>query len=580
MKALERIKARLQHRGPDAANIVVNADVAAVHTRLAVIGLGAEGYQPVTTEDHDVLVFNGEIYNFRDFEMATGDARRSDTQLLFRLAQAGLWERLGDVRGMYALAHWSASTRTLTAVRDPFGIKPLFLLTHPAGGVSLSSELGPILEHPDASAIDRIGVAQFLAEGHTGPTATILRRVTKLHPGVIYRWRFGIGEAPVLTTSHVPPSAIMATSIEQALRESVRDHMTSDIEVGTFMSSGLDSTLITALASRISPGLRSYTLAFPDSPEIDESELAASNARSLGVRHEVVPVSAEDLATEAARLMETTLEPLGDPAALPLSVLSRHAKEHTSVVLAGEGADEVFGGYRRYAIDRFVGRNPVTPLPGAICQELDRRPPSTRAWRAIRAIAWGRRRGFRSHSALLEGSYGRLTTVDPAFIDALYRSAEGWDTLPPVPPHSRGQAYDLRVWLPNTYLEKTDRATMAAGLEARVPFLDARVVLAAQRSPSRDTLKTPLRQLLGLLAPEVRLPRAKKGLAVDFAALLAAGLRIHADREANAPDSVVGTALGPEAQRMLQRSIRTDAHIAFRLAQLGLWHATFSGQLE
>jgi asparagine synthase (glutamine-hydrolysing) len=579
--SLRRIADKLRHRGPDAAETVVTAEVAAVHTRLAVIGLGEEGRQPVTNAEQDVLVFNGELYNFREFDLATGAAHKSDTQLLFRLAEAQAWHQLSDVRGMFAFAHWNSSTRTLTAIRDPFGIKPLFLLTHPTGGVTLSSELGPLLEHPDSQEVDGLGVAQFLAEGHTGPTSTILRRVTKLQPGIRYQWRFGSRATPVLTTSPLPAPTLPTLSIDQALTESVRDHMTADIEVGTFMSSGVDSTLITALASRISPDLRAYTIAFPDSPSIDESQLARANASTLGVRHTVVPVSASDLVAEALYLMEATVEPLGDPAVLPVSILSRHTKATTSVVLAGEGADEVFGGYRRYSIDRFVARNPVTPLPDAICRALDRRRPSTRPWRAMRAIAWGRSRGFQSHSCLLEGGYGPLLRSQvTAFHDALVRSEEAWNCVPTTRGRGRAEAYDLHVWLPNTYLEKTDRATMAAGLEARVPFLDARVVLAAQQSPPRDSLKTPLRQLLGRLAPEVQLPRAKKGLAVDFAGLLSAGLRAHAERETKSSDSVVGTALGPEAQRVLQRVTTTDPHIAFRLAQLGLWHATSSGQLK
>jgi asparagine synthase (glutamine-hydrolysing) len=579
--SLRRVKDKLRHRGPDAAEVLVTAEVAAVHTRLAVIGLGDEGHQPVTNSDQDVLVFNGELYNFRDFDLATGTAHKSDTQLLFRLAQAGAWHQLSDVRGMFAFAHWNSSTRTLTAIRDPFGIKPLFLLTHPTGGVTLSSELGPLLEHPDAQEVDGLGVAQFLAEGHTGPTSTILRRVTKLQPGIRYQWRFGSRTTPELTTSPLPSPILQIASVDEALAESVRDHMTADIEVGTFMSSGLDSTLITAIASRISPDLRAYTLAFPDSPGIDESRAASANASALGVRHTVVPVSSADLVAEATYLMETILEPLGDPAALPLSVLSRHTKAGSSVVLAGEGADEVFGGYRRYSIDRFVARNPLTLLPKAACEALDGHRPSTRTWRAIRAAAWGRGRGFRSHSCLLEGSYGLLFAPESnAFRDALTRSEEVWDCVPTIRGRTRAEAYDLRVWLPNTYLEKTDRATMAAGLEARVPFLDARVLLAAEQGPPRDSLKTPLRQMVNRLAPEVQLPGAKKGLAVDFAGLLTGGLRAHADRETRASDSVLATALGPEKQRTLRKIIPADPHLAYRVAQLGLWQTTYGGPLK
>ena len=203
--------------------------------------------------------------------------------------------------------------------------------------------------------------------------------------------------------------------------------------------------MIAALARESHPGIQAFTLSFPGTPDIDESPIARANARTLGLRHTIVPVTTDSLVSTARELVSLIGEPLGDAAALPLTMLARAAKERLSVVLTGEGADEIFGGYRRYAIDRFVSANPLTPTPSWVCESLDRNKGSSVAQRSMTSIAWGRRRGFRAHSALLQGSYAELDRASSPLVDAALQVSEGiWQQVSASPGgRQQGQDYDL-----------------------------------------------------------------------------------------------------------------------------------------
>ena len=573
------VLAKLDHRGPDANGLWVSpgGEVMLAHTRLSIIGLGSEGDQPAALPSGQAITYNGEIYNYKDLAAGLGaQASVSDTQAVLRTISRDGLRAVDSFRGMYAFAYWDPVSRTLSAARDPWGIKPLYLLDHPSGGVTVSSEIGALLLHADGREVDPIGLAQYLAFGHTLPQFTCYLRIRKVNPGAIYSWQFATDRHVNLSIQRIcqdVPSE--SQSVAAALEDSVRAHLMADVEVGVFLSGGIDSTLITALASKFVPSLHAFTLSFPDAPGMDESPLAKFNAEALGVRHTVVPVTGSEMLGTLDALLESTGEPFGDAAALPLLHLSSRAVQDLKVVLTGEGADELFGGYGRYRISRWMPRRHVPVVSGATSRVADvvyRRRTDRPRSRAVEALL--RAGGARSHAALLGSDLPALygSTQQGDDIDLLLRT--DWEGFADgARGREAARRFDLGRWLPNTYLEKTDRATMAVSLEARTPFLDPAVAHAAH-ADGRPFGKHELRAELIRRLPTVRLPEAKKGLAVPIDELLRGSLGDDLRRVTASGDSILHRMYGPDCAAALSRRATRSWSTAYRLAVLGRWEGS------
>jgi asparagine synthase (glutamine-hydrolysing) len=571
----------LGRRGPEASSHAApDPELLLGHTRLEIIGLGSPGQQPLVSSDETVtVVFNGEIYNYRDLGRATGHESDSDTAVLAELLAGRRTDDLAELRGMFAFAAWDRTTSSLVAMRDPFGIKPLYVLHHGSGGVTLCSELAPLLLCPESRRIDDLGLANFLAFGHTGPVLTMFESIRKLVPGRLYRWARA-GHRWSLTVEEPTPKAEPGVAtLREAMHDSVAAHLIADVEVGAFMSSGVDSTLLAAIASRLSPGLRTFTLAFPETPHLDESELAARNAVVLGTKHVTVPVTHREMAACATTFIREHGEPFGDAAALPLTYLARAASEDVKVVLCGEGADELFGGYKRYAVSKMLP-DPLARL-GVITEPIAGRWGLARSGsarhRAVEAALWGG--GFRGHAALLDGDLPLLRRIRPdVHRDLVGTLVTDWAALPARNSVERARQYDTTRWLPNVYLEKTDRATMSASLEARVPFLDPLVTAAATRTDRRDQDKSALRALLAEEAPGVRVPTDKRGLSVDMESTVLRFMSAQYQHELQDTDSLLHRWVGLRGARQVALRARRSPYLAFRVAMLGLWEEQFDGK--
>lgn len=581
---IQEILHLLDHRGPDAHGVWRDELDRAllVHTRLAVIGLGEAGRQPSTTSCGSLAVtFNGEIYNYRELARSRRIAdAASDTKVLAELLQREGASCLVDLRGMYAFAAWDVTTRTLTVARDPWGIKPLYLLRHDSGGVTVCSELPPLLLIAESRRLDPLGVAGYLGIGHTGPSGTLFRDISKIPPGTCWQWGEEEGHPTERSTriGTLDGRWDHGRTVAEAVEDSVDAHMVADVEVGVFLSGGIDSTLLAASARRRHPDLRTFTLAFPDEPAIDESTLASANAGVLGTRHRTIPVRPGDMMASAQQLVAIHGEPLGDAAVLPLGVLAASASEDVKVVLAGEGADELFGGYKRYEISALLGRLPARrlralaePLASAWAARRGDSGPS----RAVEAVLRGG--GVTSHLSLLGADVMAMATGGSVEGEAvLHQAMTDWCSVARRSERETAREFDLARWLPNVYLEKTDKATMASGLEARVPYLDPVVFHAAEASRGRAFGKGSLRAELEALLPGVQLPAGKRGLAVRLDPLREAGLGRHIDYELNAAGSTLARFAG-SSRRTLRTRCEHSSTTAFRVGMLGLWDATFDG---
>lgn len=505
---LDRMLAAISHRGPDGRGTWMEpaAGLALAHARLKVQDLTEAADQPMRSADGAVtLIFNGEIYNFRELRdtlRADGAGFRStgDTEVLLELCRRD--PRLGflpRLNGMFAFALWHAPTRTLSLARDRTGVKPLLFSERPDGGLAFASEMSalrPVLSDLD---MDPRAVEQLLTLGFIAAPGTIFRSVQKLRPGHLLRWQNG----RIVIEKWAPPPALApaVTDFEEACRairetmaEAVRQRLVADVPVGVFLSGGIDSAIVTAVASRVSSQrVKTFSVGFPDQPYFDETRYAEAVAEMHGTDHTVLPLSLDEVREIIPTVQAHIGEPFADSSALPTYLLSRLTRQHVTVALSGDGADELFAGYNRYAAANLIQRLgwfARTPLYGPIRRLIERLP----ARRETRLGGWisMMKRAVRSMDRRQPWRYANWmrTSDDRTFARLLHRPDRAAAALEDIvrllwayrgePKSEDDLNHHLRTeWqlsLPDDMLTKVDLMSMAHGLEVRSPFLDFRLV--------------------------------------------------------------------------------------------------------
>ena len=562
-------------RGPDACGESVSPVVVLGHRRLEVIGLGSPGSQPFgDPTGTGSLVYNGEIYNYRDLASQLRMRADSDTHVLFEILKRERWDLLQELRGMFAFAYWNEASEVLVTARDPFGIKPLYFWQDGLGDISFASVAASLAHLHSVKDFDPVAITGFLAAGFFPSGCSAFSGIAKLAPGDLTFWaREGKHWQP--RTQRLSTSC-RQLPVTEAIENSVAAHMVADVPVGVLMSGGVDSTLMAALAKGHVDELRTYSITNPNHPEIDEASYAAWNASQIGTIHTEVPVTPDELAKRLSGLLLSSGEPFGDPAFLPLAVVCERASQDLKVVLAGEGADELFGGYKRYEVEKLMYGPAGLPMKfiGGVAGGLDsyKRRTATERVRTLAAASQGP--GLLAHSLLMGGEWPTVAQAVPSFgAEAWQRANSWWQGLEGHPDSfglPRYQAFDLRTWLPNVYLEKSDRASMMSGLEVRVPFVDRFVAQAASSHVPRNTRKEPLRRLLNQLVPDVRLPPRKKGLGVATLEVLnTPDLAAHLMTETRG-EGIVGQLVGGGEGVFWERMKRSGG-LKWRVAVLGAW---------
>lgn len=483
--ALAPMLARIAHRGPDGQGTFVEGPAALGHCRLAIIDLEG-GTQPLYSEDKNlVVVFNGEIYNYRALTAeltALGHtfATRTDTEVLLHGWEQWGRELLPRLRGMFAFALWDRRAGVLFCARDMFGIKPLYYCRCADGTLLFASEIKAFLDHP--SFAKRLNTAQlplYLSCQYSPGRDTFFAGVQKLLPGHFLEFSDGI----VRTTRWVQPAflpgdaPVSPAEIEEVLRGSAAAHKVADVEVAGFLSGGVDSAYLTALARPA----RTYTISYAE-PKYDESFPARALARSLGVRNRVRRISPGEFWDAVPAVQYHMDEPLADAAAVALYFLNREAAKDVKVVLSGEGADELFGGYPLYRqavwaerwqkMPRAVRRALAALLPGCGLLHRGALPRWQRSARANYVFETTQER-----DKYLKRDYCAPTPAQ--------RCKPYFDAVRGLDEPTAVQWVDWQTWLPRDILRKADRMSMAHSLELRVPFLDRQVLAAAQALPRR-----------------------------------------------------------------------------------------------
>lgn len=473
---LAAMNSAIVHRGPDDAGYFAEGPVGLAMRRLSIIDL-AGGHQPIANESGRMqIVFNGELYNYRELKARyLGDHRfatASDTEVVLHL-----YEELGEaafekLNGMFAFALWDGDRRVLYLVRDRLGIKPLY---YHAGArrLTFASEVKALLADgalPREMAPDAL--RSYLAWQYVPGPETMLKGVKKLQAG--HFMRLSEGDDPVIApywqVSAVAPASRPEDGLA-VLRAAVRRQMVSDVPVGAFLSGGIDSSLVVALMAEVAPGLETFTAGFAD-PRLDESPWAAQVARHLGVAHHVVKLDASAL-EELPHMVWHLDEPVADRAALPTFLLSRFAAARVKVVLTGEGSDELFAGYPRYRLEAIARRFHRLPFARQrrLWEALLPLVPSGLRPRLAKVLLSRPDAGERRADWVANFAQdARSTLLKPYLQGAVSAPQPDDESL------DAQLRLDLRTWLVDNVLMKCDKMTMAASLEARVPFLDHEVV--------------------------------------------------------------------------------------------------------
>ena len=527
----------MTHRGPDDAGVVEVRDGVLGVRRLSIIDV-AGGHQPVANESESVwAVLNGEIYNhpiLREELRGLGHVFRSgtDTEVLVHGYEAwGFAGLLTRLRGMFAIALADTRSATLWLARDRLGVKPLYL-ARAGTGWAAASEIKALFRHPAIGpALDEARIPESLANRFVSGDRTAFANVSKLLPGHWLKLEDGAAEVgrywsiPDPAPSLPVPVRDLPAAIRSRLEEAVRIRLISDVPLGALLSGGLDSSIVVAAmsAAGASP-VRTFTVGF-DEPERDERAAAHVVALRFATVHteRVVPLDAARLLGEVVWHLD---EPLGDAAALPTLLICRAARESVTVVLTGEGADELFLGYPRYFLSRIADlavRAP-TPVRGALLG-LSGALPRSRLRTAVARLATAERDVLVRNALWMSGT-------DPTTLAALTRRpADGWrewfvaSNTDAAPTSESGLAdvlrRDLSEWLVNDVLLKVDKMSMAASVEARTPFLDHELVEFVARLPVAARVaasgKRWLREAYQGSLPEATLRRAKHALRVPLA---------------------------------------------------------------
>ena len=598
-----RAAMRIAHRGPDDEAFFADEHLALGFRRLAVIDTSAAGRQPMQSADgRFVLVFDGEIYNVAELAQrlhARGVRLRSRSAaevLLEMYAWLGK-DVVRQLRGMYAFAIWDRRNRELFCARDPFGIKPFFyaLTTggqRPRSGPQLrfASERKALAGPGEVTAIDPDALRRYLSFQYVPAPATLVPPARSLPPGhvliarpggrvdVFRYWR------PELRPARSPSSS-SPDKILGALRDSVAAHLRSDVPVGAFLSGGVDSATLCALAAESVPDLLTFTVGF-DREGYSEIDDAMATATALGVKSIPYLIGPEEFLACLPRIIWQLDDPMADAAAIPLWFAAREARKHVKVVLSGEGADELFGGYGVYYQPGVVRAGRALPGWGR----------STIGRVASELPAGARGRGFlnRTSTPLRRRYIGNAYVYHGDDASQLVRKAHGseFDVTDPVYRQAADaglddvatmQLIDINTWLPGDILVKADRMAMAHGLELRTPFLDREVLAVAARlarveKTAAGTTKFALREAIGELLPQVAAERAKLGFPVPLGHWLRGGMYGFAEQVVRTAQT--GQWLDKNAALDILRRFRSDdPEVTWRqvwlLVVFSLWHQIY-----
>jgi len=546
--------ARIRHRGPDGSGIYRDNNLWLGHARLSILDLSDAGSQPMkTTDERFVIVYNGEIYNFRelaDEQQLQNLHSCSDTEVVLRLFAALGVASLPKLNGMFAFAIYDSLERKIWLARDRIGIKPMYYQVG-GGRLIFSSEIKGILALNAAKPIGNVaGLHEWLYYGNTLGGRTLYSGIQQLLPGHYLeldlnsfehriREYHSFRQHPMAAVGVSYDSAEASHEIRRLLEQAVRRQLVSDVPVGVFLSGGVDSSAITAFAAGQYHGrLATYSVGFDFAGNANELPKAMRIARLFDTDHHEIQIGGADIGAIVEKMVRHHDMPFADAANIPLYMMSANISAHTKVVLQGDGGDELFGGYRRYATLRYYG---ILRLLAQLLQGPHRVTPKTssyyRVQRYLHALSapdlattmalllTQEDRCCHPRNVFSPGMSAAIAAHDPF---GRFREVQPWFAEQDI--GNQMSLTDICIELPDLFLEKVDRPTMAASLEVRVPFLDHDLVDYAIGLSGRSKMplgrkKWLLKKALEGVVPDEVLQGPKIGLTVPYGKWLQTSLK-------------------------------------------------------
>ena len=518
------------HRGPDEDGFFVDENVALGMRRLSIIDLST-GKQPITSADGKLLIFlNGEIYNYKELreDLISKNCvfkTHTDTEVVLHMFELYGEKMLPQLRGMFAFSIYNIETKNIFIARDFFGIKPLYYLKNPSTQtskekiVAFSSEIKSLLSCPGyKTIINDSAVYNYLSFQYNPLNETFFKSIYKLPPGHYMKGNIESGDMEIkkywsyeIKQNKTLKKDIITTKIYQTIRDSVEHHMIADVPVGSFLSGGIDSSIIATLMQRVrgDKKIKTFTVGFDT---ITESVEASETSNFLDTDHTEIKIGPSEYFKILPKAVWHFDEPVADPAAIGLYFVAREAKKHVKVVLSGEGADELFGGYNIY-LEPFA-RNKIAWIPQSILQFILKIPFEFKGKNYIKRASRKLSDWYIGNASIFSKEEKDLLwngkNEKNYSLDHLYKQVEN------LSESTQMQYIDVETWLIGDILQKADKMTMANSLELRVPFLDKEVSDLASTLPDkfkwyRGKTKHLLREAFKDIIPETTRNRKKLG---------------------------------------------------------------------
>ncbi|MBP1992034.1 asparagine synthase (glutamine-hydrolyzing) [Paenibacillus eucommiae] len=597
---LEQMTKVIVHRGPNDSGFWVDNRIGLGFRRLSIIDI-QEGHQPLANEDDSVwIVFNGEIYNYKSLRSQLIDRghqfrTHTDTEVIVHLYEEYGEECVKHLRGMFGFVIWDKKKRQLFGARDHFGIKPFYYHMNDRQFL-FGSEIKSILA---AEGMNRLihtdSLMNYLTFQYVPEPNTMFYGIHKLPPGHSIKVSFD-GDVSIhkywdpMFEPEDRPFEYYVEEIREKLKDSVIHHMVSDVDRGCFLSSGIDSTAIATYMSGIEP-IRTFSVGF-DGPN-NETTIAKQTADALGTDHYSKIITSNDFFSALPSAIWHQDEPVADPSAIALYHVAKLAKEHVTVVLSGEGADELFGGYRIYREPMSLAPIERLPLPiRRLLNRIARALPSGITGRnyLIRGTTPLEERFLGNAKIFSEDMKAEVLRLDKEMLRAYKNpqqiAADYYNKTKHLDPVSRMQYIDLNLWMPGDILMKADKMTMAHSLELRVPFLDKELFEIARRIPAKyrianGTTKYIFRKAMEGIIPDFILNRPKLGFPVPLREWLKGpmGGTLLEQIKASGIEDYINI---PVVEQMVQKHRNGQGDYARRIWTIyvfALWHVTFMEEL-